>query len=84
MKYIFLNLKIINGEYEYSSKSVHAISKRRNIDVFANKYAKDFYTKKAYSDGDYYFFNGGEVAVRVKTVQEITENEYQILNKFGC
>jgi hypothetical protein len=83
MKYVFLRLKIINGEYEYSSQGVHQISKRRSLDVFAREYAKTFYGGKSYKEDEYYFFNGGEVAVRVSSVVEITEAEYNVLNKFG-
>jgi hypothetical protein len=83
MKYIFLRLKVINGEYEYSSQSVHQISKKSNINLFAEKYAKTFYGGNSYIEDNYYFFNGGEVAVRVSNVVEITEAEYNVLNKFG-
>lgn len=88
MKYIFLEMKIRNGEYEYSSQSVHELPARKSTEKFGRDYAKDFYGGKPFQyndkidpDGEWYF-NGGEVAVRCKEVQEITKEEYEVLKKY--
>lgn len=81
-KYVFLMLKIINGEYEYESVGVHGIHKDINIEEWAEDYASDFYASKGDVDGDTYFFNGGVVAVRVRSIENITKEEYDVLSKF--
>ena len=87
-KFIFLSMEVRNGEYEYSSQSVHEISSRRSIEKFAREYAKTFYGGEAFQydkpidpDG-WWYFNGGEVAARCSVVEEITKEEYETLNKF--
>ena len=81
-KFVFLQMKIQCGEYEFNSKSVHEIGSRKSVDKFGEDWAKEFYGKKAYVDGDTHFFNGGEVAVRCCNAQEITKAEYEVLTKF--
>ena len=82
MRYWFLKIGIRNGEYEYSSCSVHKTPKKEEFD--AEDYAQDFYgggSEETYGKGTYYF-NGGEVAVEVGNLKEITLKEYNVLNKF--
>lgn len=81
-KFVFIQVKIQCGEYEFNSKSVHEISSRKSVDKFGKDWVKDFFGKKAWVDGDTHYFNGGEVAARVSNVQEITKEEYQVLSKF--
>ena len=81
-KFIFIRLKIQCGEYDYTSKSVHEIPNTADINAFGEEYASNFYSNKSHEDGDVYYFNGGEIAVTCKGVQEITAEEYHILNKF--
>ena len=81
-KYIVLNLKIQNGEYEYSSKTIHEIPEEVNIDEFTEEYASEFYSKFSHEDSGTYYFNGGEVAVRVRGYSVITKQEYKILLKY--
>jgi hypothetical protein len=84
-KYIFISLEIRHGEYEFNSKLVHEISKRKSTDKFAEDYAKTFYNGKAVKyekDGDWYNFDGGTVAVKLAHVEEITKEQYEVLNIF--
>lgn len=86
-KYIFLQLSVTSGEYEFSVPSVHYVSKRRNVDNFADKYARNFYGGNAKketvgSNTIGYFFNGREVFVEVSFAYEITFEEFAVLNKF--
>ena len=82
MKRIFLNLKIQNGEYEYNSKSVHTVNEGVINENFAQSYASIFYDKPAHRDGDVHYFHGGEVAVKVYEVKDISEEEFNVLSKF--
>ena len=81
-KFILIEMKVQNGEYEYRLKSVHEISARKNVDKFANDYAKTFYGNLSYSDGDTHYFNGGEVAVRAGATNILTKEQYDILNRY--
>lgn len=81
-KFIYIVLSIQCGEYGFKSKSVHEISKTKSTKKFGENCAKDFYGTKPEKDGDSYYFNGGEVAVSLSFHEEITKEEYNILNKF--
>jgi hypothetical protein len=81
-KYVFIALDIQNGEYQYRSRMVHIIPKELNVDDFGDDCAKEFYGNFSHSDGFVHYFNGGEVAVENGVAQEITKEEYDVLNKF--
>ncbi len=84
-KYLFISLTIRNGEYEYTSISVHEISSRKSVKKFGRDYAKNFYGGKSFKNSpeeDWYYFNCGEVAVKLSTVEQIKKEEYDVLNKF--
>lgn len=81
-KFLYLVLKITNGEYEYYSKSVHQVNPKIDKEKFSEKYAKTFYSGKAENNDGTYYFNGGEVAVEVYKIEEVTFQEYLVLNKF--
>jgi hypothetical protein len=81
MKYIFIDLKVVNGEYEYSCKSVH-VTKAANISFVAEKHAGTFYGGRVSRSDTSWYFYGGEVAVQVANVKEISEQQYQTLKQF--
>lgn len=81
-KFIFLTVKIQNGEYEYYSSSLHKIGESKDKNQFAEKHAKTFYSNFSHEDDGTYYFNAGEVATQLYEVKEITENEYNVLSKF--
>jgi len=81
-KFVFVDLHIQNGEYEYKSKSVHEIPVEIDANDFGEEHAKRFYGNYSHSDRGSHYFNGGEVAVESKGVEIITPNEYEVLNKF--
>lgn len=81
-KFVFLCIKVRDGEREYYCNSVHTISSRRKLDKFADDYAKEFYMSKPEAeDGGYYHF-GGEVHVSANNYREITKDEFDILIRF--
>ncbi len=81
-QYVFITLEIQNGEYQFSSKSVHIIPKEFDVNDFGDEYAKEFYSSFSHSDGCVYYFNSGEVAVRNNEAKEITKKQYDVLNHF--
>lgn len=81
-KYVFVEVKIRNGEYEYYSKSLHIIGKKADIRKCGEKHARHFYANFSHEEDGTYYFNGGEVATELYKSQEITVEEYQVLRKF--
>lgn len=83
MKHVFLTLHIQCGEYEFFNTSVHVI-KAKDISKWADKYASNFYGTKGEKEDNTgaYYFNAGEVAVEVNSIQQISEEEYNTLIKF--
>jgi len=82
MRYVFIKLKVQDGEREYYQPSVHALAKGESTKAHANRWARDFYPydkvpKK--EDGAYYHC-GGEVSVSVSICVEIPKDEYAILS----
>ncbi len=81
-KYVYVSLKVRCGEYEFECKSAHEIGSRKSVSVFGEHWAKNFYSEKSHTDGDVYYFNGGEIAVRCTSSMEITKAEYDVLTKY--
>ncbi len=81
-KKLYLRLSIRNGEYDYSSKTVHVVPDNMTCEQYAEWYAKTFYDGSADEEDGGYYFNGGEVHVRVKDYAEITDSEFKILNTY--
>jgi hypothetical protein len=83
-KYIFSKFKILNGGFEYSELSIHAIPKISSTEKFVRDYASNFYDDGEMYDGnrDKYEFNGGEVIVEVKDFKEISKEDYDVLVKY--
>lgn len=87
-KFVFLQIGVRTGEYEFDSKSLHEVNHRTNITKFSQKYAKGFYSGKPFQynsppdpDGEWYF-NAGEVCAWVDKVEEISKEEYDVMKKF--
>lgn len=82
-QFIFLKLKERNGEYEYIHPSVHEIPSELDINEFAENYASEFYDPSRMKPGDDgYYFNGGEVHVRVYTAMAISKRDYDLLKSY--
>lgn len=95
MKYIFVTLQINHGEREFSSMGVHAIEDDDvDMNVWADHLAKMEYANVAEDEDEEdevgqpgfrpgsYFFDGGEIAVRVSGVREIPKIHYDILSQY--
>lgn len=80
-KYVYLVIKIRDGENEYTSDSIHRISLRSNEYIFANNYIKNFYADKGEVDGDWHYFNGGTIACKLSTSCLISEQVYNTIKE---
>lgn len=81
-RYAYIQLKEINGERQYDHRMVRVLPKGVTPEGYAETVAKTFYHGKPDKDDDYYYFQAGEVAVKVKTVSLISEEEYDIMSKY--
>ncbi len=84
MKKFLIRLKVTCGEYEYSSKCVVKAKSMKKADAMAEDRASEFYgdPDSGHKEGECYYFNGGAIAVSVHSVVQVTDAEYEVLNKF--
>jgi uroporphyrinogen-III decarboxylase len=87
--YVIFVLKEQNGEYQYKHRTIEVLTVDESKDIkeqineFGEELAKGFYGNLTEIDGDTYYFNGGEVAVRYLSYLEIKEETYnEIRNIF--
>jgi hypothetical protein len=84
MRYFFKEIKVRTGEYEFEQRSTHTCEDNEDIDKILDDYIQDYYSNECedmFDNEEYYFF-GGEVAVSLNNVTEITKEEYEVLRKF--
>lgn len=78
-KPVFIKLKILCGEFEFESISLHRIDETLHIDKYADNYAKQFYGEHPKLDNGWYGFFGNSVAVKVEKCHGLKEIEYNVL-----
>ena len=78
-KYLFITLSIRDGEREHTHRVLHT-TKCKNIDFAAEYYAAHFWGESELCDGAWYAW-GGEIAIKLDSVKQITYPEYQYLNE---
>lgn len=84
VKRLILKLTERNGEREYNHVQLVTVNARvKNFDKVANTIAKDYVnvSKPKFEDGGYYG-RGGETHVSVFGIKEITEEEFQVMQKY--
>lgn len=79
--YFLQRLKIICGQYEFYSISVHSAELETPIEELAETNAEQFYDGSPVKQGNCFYFFGGEVAVKVDEVKPLTYLEYKLMNK---
>ena len=83
MKYFYFQLKEINGEYQYRHKLITELPDDVDPTKALNEaYAGSWYGNNSEAEGNGFYYNGGEVYVELTFIQEITKEEYDILNKY--
>lgn len=87
--YVIFVLKEQNGEFQQEHRTIEVLTVDESKDIkeqineFGEELAKGFYGNLTEIDGDTYYFNGGEVAVRYLSYLEIKEETYnEIRNIF--
>ena len=80
MKFVFIKLKIINGEYAHEAMSTHGVSDDVNIIEFARDFAASYYeVSPSYTEYDYFYFHVGSIALKVDVVRALARLPYLIL-----
>ncbi len=83
-KYIFIRLTLRSGEDEFDQTAVLEISPRKNAYKAAREYLKDFWGEAEESgdpEDEWVEYPNGIIG-KVKAVQEITKEHYDILSKY--
>ena len=80
VRYLFIHLKVQDGEREHDHRVLHTTT-GTNLEFAAERYVASFW---GYSEldknTDCWYAHGGEIAMRLETYRELTEEEYNYLN----
>jgi hypothetical protein len=79
MKHLFIHLKVQDGERVHDHKVLHTTN-AENLAFAAERYVASYWGYGEH-DGDWWWFNG-EIAATLETYSELTEQEFEILNRF--
>lgn len=79
MKYLFIELLIREGEREHDHR-VLTTTDANDIKFAAQRYASTYWGEGE-RDGMYWYAHGGEIAIRVESVVELSEYEYKLLSR---
>lgn len=81
-KHVILTLQERNGERTYTDTSVHILNVKRNINKWAEEYASTFLNGKSDKEDGGYYFSFGQFHISVVSVKEISEEDFNILQKY--
>lgn len=80
MKTIFLEIKIRDGEREYSYRVLFT-TKCKNLDFAVQYYIAHFWGKSYLEDGVWWAWNG-EISMSCKHYKEVNAHDLKVLNKY--
>lgn len=81
MKYLTIRIESKIGEYEYDTTILHTTN-ANNLDFAVNRFVARFWGRPIDRDGDVWYFYNGEVASKLISYEEVTEKEYNFLQKY--
>jgi len=76
MKYLFITIKVQNGEYIHIERVLHT-TKAKNIDFAAERYTSKLFGFGEREDDFWWFFN--EITAKCLYVKELTKSDYDFL-----
>jgi len=84
MKYYFRVIGVRTGEYEFELKRVEALPNSTNPQEHFTNIAKTFYDngEQLFENKEEFYFFGGEICAWLDSFEEITKEEYEVLNKY--
>jgi hypothetical protein len=81
LRYLFIQLKVQDGEREHNHRVLHTTT-AKNLDFAAERYVASYWGESELDKScGAWFAHGGEIAIQLEKCTEITESEYQFLNK---
>jgi len=80
MKYLFITLKVQDGEHEHTHRVLTTCDDKENALKAADDYVSDYWGESDKQD-DWYYFQGGTIAAKVQDVEVLTEYEYKLMSK---
>jgi hypothetical protein len=80
MKYLFITLKVQDGENSHTHRILHT-TPGDNIELAAQRYAATYYPDEPERTNSWWFFFSGTIAVEVERVTELTEYEYKLMSR---
>jgi len=78
MKYLFITLKVQDGEHEHTHRVLH-ITTAVNIMFAAQRYASTFWGYGEHNSDGWWEVESGCMAIRVENVREISKYEHKLL-----
>lgn len=84
-KFIFVGLVIRQGAFTYNTNKVYEIPEEIDTLKFSEQTVINYHADQPFQKEEEYnwwYFYGGQIAVMLETAEEITREEYDILNKF--
>jgi hypothetical protein len=81
MKYLFITLKVQDGENEHTHRVLTTCDDKENALKAADDYASTYYLEDGEKQDDWYYFHSGTLAVKVQNVEVLSEYEYKLMSK---
>ena len=81
MKYLFITLKVQDGEHEHTHRVLTTCYDHDNILQAADGYVSDYYGKADEKRDGWYYFHSGTIAAKVQNVELLSEYEYKLMSK---
>jgi hypothetical protein len=79
MKYLFITLKVQDGENRHTHRVLHTTN-GTDIKFVAELYASRYYGQDGERYDDWWNFQAGCMGVRVENVIELTKSEYDLMS----
>jgi hypothetical protein len=80
MKYVYVRLTVQDGERQYTQHAT-VFTYGDNLWLAAIRYVATYFGQPDWRDSESWFFQGGEVATRMSTYEELTKEEFDLLNR---
>jgi len=81
MKYLFITLKVQDGENTHTHRVLTTCYDHDNILQAADGYVSDYYDQADEKRDGWYYFHDGTIAAKVENVELLTEYEYKLMSK---
>jgi hypothetical protein len=81
MRYLYIEFEVQDGERRHTHRSQHT-TRAKNINFAGERFVATFWGHGERENNDEWWWIGGEFAMRLVKVIEMTEHEHRMMNKF--